>query len=560
MPGTGRRTVRISEAFVTDESRGVVRILGRRMGFSPEGIKDVIVRYRTIMDRYREEINALNVFPVPDGDTGTNMALTMGSVVEALEQANSMTEVADAISRGSMMGARGNSGVILAQILRAMASVFKTTQEVGSNEMVAALKEASDAAYRAVQRPVEGTILTVLREAALAAQNADGCELAELADLIHDEAVASLARTPELLPVLRQAGVVDAGGAGLLLLFGAIREACNGRPAQLPPEMIKTAADLGPPEVADLQYEVMFFLESDEARVTDFRETWAEIGDSIVVVGGEGTWNCHIHTDDIGAAIEAGVERGRPFDIRVTDLKEQAGDHGAHGAFVPLEAVQTAPIGVVAVSAGTGLVDVFRQLGCQGVVVGGQTMNPSTEDLLAIVDAARADVIVVLPNNKNIVPVAEQLDSLTTKTVLVVPTRSVPQGIAAMFGYDLVSDDIGGMLEDMAAAASSIVDGEITQAVRDAMVDYGFVRKGDWMGIADGAILVADPDQEATLRGLVAAILPLGAELLTVYTGRGAPAATTKALVAWMGELYPFLSVKVVEGGQPLYPYLVSIE
>jgi uncharacterized protein len=536
------------------------------MGFTSSDIKAVIGRYHQHLTSYREALNALNVYPVPDGDTGTNMALTMGSVVEAVDSASTMMQVTTAMAHGSLMGARGNSGVILSQILRGLATRFETNDVIGPTQMAEALAEASAAAYRAVSRPVEGTILSVLREASeeAVAHASGGDDIAAHLDRIHQRAVAALRSTPDLLPVLKQAGVVDAGAAGLVLLLGSFLEVADGPPASLPSDLVTARPHLpgigeGTP-VGDLRYEVMFFLETDDAGVDRFRRSWEQVGDSIVVVGGAGLWNCHIHTDDIGGAIEAAVDSGRPRDIRVTDLREQVGAHPGLVGFVPSSEALGAVIGVVAVGAGQGVIDIFAQLGCQGVVIGGQTMNPSTTDLLEAVEDVAAGTVIVLPNNKNIVPVAEQVDALTTKRVVVVPTRSIQQGIAALFGYDPGTTDLEGTLEDMAAAASSVVDGEITRAVRDATVGFGPINRGDWIGIADGSILVADPDLEAALRGLVAAILPPGAELLTVLVGEAASTATTKALVAWMSELHPRMRVSIVEGGQPLYPYLVSIE
>lgn len=536
------------------------------MGFTSSDIKAVIGRYHHHLTSYREALNALNVYPVPDGDTGTNMALTMGSVVEAVDSASTMMQVSTAMAHGSLMGARGNSGVILSQILRGLALRFETNDVIGPTQMAEALAEASAAAYRAVSRPVEGTILSVLREASEEAVEhaANEDDIADHLDRIHHRAVAALRSTPDLLPVLKQAGVVDAGAAGFVLLLGSFLEVADGRPASLPADLMTARPHLpavgeGTP-VGDLHYEVMFFLETDDDGLDRFRKSWEQIGDSIVVVGGAGLWNCHIHTDDIGGAIEAAVEIGRPKDIRVTDLSRQVGAHSGLVGFVPSSEALGAVIGVVAVGAGQGIIDIFGQLGCQGVVIGGQTMNPSTTDLLAAVEEVPAGTVIVLPNNKNIVPVAEQVDGLTTKRVVVVPTRSIQQGIAALFGYDPGTTDLEGTLEDMAAAASSVVDGEITRAVRDATVEFGRINQGDWIGIADGAILVADTDLEAALRGLVAAILPPGAELLTVLVGEGASTAITKTLGAWMSELHPRMRVSIVEGGQPLYPYLVSIE
>ncbi len=540
------------------------------IGLRPEDIKAVIRRYHQQLTSYREALNGLNVYPVPDGDTGTNMSLTMGSVLDSVDGAVSMAEVSEAISYGSLMGARGNSGVILSQILRGLADTFREGDEVGVAELVDALDRASVAAYRAVQRPVEGTILTVLREAAEAAraENSPPAEdLAALLRRIYDRAVVALENTPELLPVLKQAGVVDAGGAGFLLLLSSFLEVVTGVEVALPERVLRAHANIAAIErvdsgIGDLRYEVMFLLDADDEGIDRFRSRWVELGDSIVVVGGGGTWSCHIHTDEIGPSIEAAITVGRPREIRVTDLLEQAGDHSVHGfvPFEPLPEVTSADIGVVSVVVGDGLVDVFRQLGAQGIATGGQTMNPSTEDLLAVVDAVPAPHVLVLPNNKNIVPVAEQLDSLTTKTVVVVPTRSVAQGIAAMIGYNPLEADLGVLVEDMAAAASSVVTGEVTRAVRDAVVDFGRISNGDWLGIADGTIVVADPDMETVLRGLVASLLMPGVELLTVYTGDGASPSALKALEAWLGELHPEIEISEVHGGQPLYPYLVSLE
>jgi DAK2 domain fusion protein YloV len=540
------------------------------MNLRSDDIKAVVRRYHARLTAYRDALNGLNVYPVPDGDTGTNMTLTVGSVVDSIAPAASMAELADVIASSSLLGARGNSGVILSQILRGLADAFRDEDELGTRHLVDALDRASTAAYKAVQRPVEGTILTVLREAAEAARTGEtdaGADLGELLTRVYKRGVEALENTPELLPVLKQAGVVDAGGAGFVLLLASFLEIVTGVDVELPERVLRARADLAAiagaqQVVAELRYEVMFLLDGDDGTIDAFRDRWAEIGDSIVVVGGEGTWSCHIHTDRIGPAIEAAFIAGRPRDIRVTDLIEQAGDHTLHGAppFEPRPDVLDAFVGVVAVVAGDGLVDIFTQLGAQGIVRGGQTMNPSTEDLLAVVDAVPAPTVVVLPNNKNIVPVAEQLDSLSTKLVVVVPTRSVPQGIAAMIGYTPPANDLVSTMEDMAAAASSVVTGEITQAVRDANVDYGHISKGDWMGIADGTIVVADADLEAALRGLVAVILPPGAELLTIYTGEGAQTHATKSLEAWLGELHPELELVEVTGGQPVYPYLVSIE
>jgi len=323
------------------------------------------------------------------------------------------------------------------------------------------------------------------------------------------------------------------------------------------PAMTERVSSDGP------RYEVMYFLEAPDDSIPAFRHRWEGLGDSILVVGGDGLWNCHLHTDDIGAALEAGTEVGRPRGIRVTDLRDQAGAleaDVASGGFSPLPAVLSARIGVVAVVKGPGLVERFRRLGVQQIVIGGHPASPTVEEVLAAVEEAPADTVVVLPNHNSIVPVAEQVNGLTTKTVAVVPTRSLPQGLAAMLGYVPAATELDALLEDMAVAAGAIDFGEVTRAARPATVDGWTVSEGDWLGVADGRVVFADGDRFGALRGLVAAILPRHAELVTVYAGEGSTWSDTKALEAWVGDTHPGIEVTVVDGGQPRHPYLVSVE
>ncbi len=540
-----------------------------------DDLKRVIARYHERLSDYQQAIDDLNVYPVPDGDTGTNMTLTLGSVLEAMKGAGSMDEVAEAIAHGSLMGARGNSGVILSQILRGLAEVFTGHDSVDAARLAEALERASEAAYRAVMRPVEGTILTVLREAAEAAHEAGseaGHDLGTFLERVYDRAVDALRRTPEMLPVLKQAGVVDAGGAGFLLLLAAFLEVVTGSPVDLPERLLRTRARLEgldearpDDDVSGLRYEVMFFLDTDDDGVERFRSRWAELGDSIVVVGGGGTYNCHIHTDDIGGAIEAAVEVGRPHDIRVTDLHEQAEAREHHEPDLPPE-VHDAQVGVVAVAAGDGLVRVFRSLGAQAVVTGGQSMNPSTLDLLEAVEHVPAAAVVVLPDNKNIIPVASQLDGLTDKPVQVVPTRSVPEGLAAMFGYDptLHTSDPAEAAKLTAEAMSSAADdvrcGEVTRAVRDAVVEGHRVRAGDYLALVEGSIVGTASTAEEALARVVEQVVDPVTERVTVYTGEGVEAAAASAVVDALGREHPDVEFETVDGGQPLYPYLVAAE
>jgi len=534
------------------------------------------VRYRDALRLHQEELNRLNVYPVPDGDTGTNMALTLESVLEHLNGAETMPEVCQAMARGSLMGARGNSGVILSQVLRGLADTFRDRDELDASIVAGALRRASDGAYQAVMRPVEGTILTVVRSAAEAAESLVAAAQPTLANLLEHVATAAaeaLERTPELLPALSQAGVVDAGGRGFVLLIDALLNVVTGRPLPEPVEVAAPVIASGPPpdgDVSSLRYEVMFFLEGDDELVPAFRERWAEIGDSIVVVGGDGTWNCHVHTDDVGAAIEAALDAGRPRAIRVTDLAEQVeeerwvrdqiGGEPPRTEPEPQAPVEPVTTAVVVVGVGDGIRRLLLSLGAHAVVAGGQTMNPSTRHLLEAAEAAPADSVVILPNNKNIVPVAHQVAALTKKKVEVVPTTTVTEGLAALVAYDpdaAIQPNVGAMSE----AAARVRSGEVTRAVRDSHCDLGPIAHGDWLALArgDGIVAVKRSAGEAVV-SLVDQLIDDDSELVTVLVGADAHPADTARLLEHLATNHPGVDAEVHEGGQPLYPWLVGVE
>ncbi|MEY3680959.1 MAG: hypothetical protein RL547_1572, partial [Actinomycetota bacterium] len=424
------------------------------------------------------------------------------------------------------------------------------------------------------------TILTVVRESSEAAKAAaaEGVGLAGVLRAARDAGRTALDRTPEMLPVLKDAGVVDAGGAGFLLLLDAALNVVDGEPIPTPENSIGGDAsqlpafdvssfsspdEHGDLTVADLRYEVMYFLHLDDERIGQFKSDWAEIGDSIVVVGGDGLWNCHVHTNDIGAAIEVAIDLGgRPKQIRVTDLFEEVAErqasHGGHDdRWAGLPKVTTA---VVAVCSGSGLEELFAQLGVQGIVTGGQTLNPSTAELLDAVSRVNADQVVVLPNNKNIIPVAEQLDGLSDKTVRVVHTRSMPEALAALVVYDpeAAADE---NLASMAGAIDAMVTGEVTRAVRDAASDAGPVTTGDWIGLlrGEGIVAVAGSPEGAAI-SLLAELVSAEREIVTVIEGVDATSAATEAITAWLTAERPDVQVECHRGGQPLYPYLFGVE
>ena len=540
-------------------------------------LASVITVYRDALRAHQDRINRLNVYPVPDGDTGTNMALTLESVVKEVTErgVDDMPSVAQAISYGSLMGARGNSGVILSQILRGIADAAREREVSGldASAVVEGFKRAADGAYKAVQQPVEGTILTVARAAADAAAASSNGSLTTVLEDARAGADEALQRTPELLPVLKAAGVVDSGGTGFVLLLDAFLHVTDGRPLPDPPEGSGAVAPTSGGEVGDdydsddncLRYEVMYLLEAPDDLIPSFREVWAGIGDSIVVVGGDGLWNCHIHTDDIGSAIEAALEAGHPRQIRVSDLWEQVEeerwvrDATGSGAVAepPEEPVACA---VVAVCTGDGIRRIFRSLGVHHVVSGGQSMNPSTADLLAAIDAAPGDQVVILPNNKNIVPVAEQAATQSSKLVRVIPTKGIQEGFAALLEYDpegTADSNVALMTE----SSARVVAGEVTRAVRDSVCDAGPISEGDYLGISRDRIEVVDSAlAEAATRLLDHLIEADCHEIVTIIAGEGSNAADTRRITEWLDEAHPDLSAEVHHGGQPLYPYLFSIE
>ena len=556
-------------------------------------LAQVITEFREGLRSHRELINRLNVYPVPDGDTGTNMALTLESVTDELDRLDSpdLDATCRAIAHGSLMGARGNSGVILSQLLRGLSEGLNSaTGRPGPMELSEALTIADKLAREAVMRPVEGPILTVARGAAEGARSAAeaGKSLLEVAEAAREGAADALALTPSLLPALEQAGVVDAGGTGFVLLLDALLTVVDGRAMPLPPEPPDTVFGPLNPEapgtaapslpgsddaaaaqqaLAGLRYEVMYLLEAPDETVPSFKEVWAGIGDSIVVVGGDGLWNCHIHTDDIGAAIEASLDAGRPRNVRVTDLLEEveeerwvregAGTVGSGPSATPPGPAPTT--GVVAVATGDGIGRIFRSLGVQRLIAGGQSMNPSTAELVEAVEAVRSDSVIILPNNGNIRPVAERVDDLTEKSVWVVPTDTIAEGFAALLAYD---PEAAGSVnaETMEASARSVVAGEVTRAVRDSDSRVGPITAGDWLGLSRNGIEVVGDSLAGAACSLLDTLVGESHSLVTIIEGEGSGAGDTRRITEWLRDQRPNVETEVHHGGQPLYPYLFSIE
>ena len=531
-----------------------------------KSLANLMYCFSDALQGHKESLNSLNVYPVPDGDTGSNMAATLSSVVSeinSLEENPALENIIEAISHGSLMGARGNSGVIISQILRGFVSEIKSAskKDIDATLFSRALSAAASAAYEAVGNPVEGTILTVVRETAEATEKAVSEEhaLLQVAEIAREAAKRSLDSTPELLPVLARAGVVDAGGSGFLLMLDSLLHIIDDR-LMPEPEVVTVSADSLILDTHDdmsnsgTRYEVMYFLEAPDDSMPDFKKAWSEIGDSIVVVGGENIWNCHVHTNNIGAAVEAGISVGKPYDIRVTDLFEEvAENHHDHDIADPVGC------SVIAVANGDGIGQIFRSLGATLIVSGGQSMNPSTADLLKAVEATASEHVIILPNNSNIVAVAEQVDSQTSKTVRVVGTHTVTEGFASLLGYDPEATSEKNQT-GMFQASQMIESGEITTAVRESKSEIGEIKKGDFLGLQKGKVTVIAETIVEAAKNLLNEMIDDEHEIVTLVAGEDSNEKETDQIVAWVSAEHEELEVEVHEGGQPLYHYYIGIE
>jgi uncharacterized protein len=514
---------------------------------------------------HRDEINSLNVFPVPDGDTGTNLLLTQEAVERALAGVAAeatMGSLGQTISRASLLGARGNSGVILSQILRGLCERLPAAGGATAVQLAAALEHASAEADRAVARPADGTMLSVLRDAAraavVAAARGEHCG-AMLAEALKT-ARESLERTRHILPVLRRAGVVDAGAKGLVLLLDAFHVAITGDPPSEPvgpPGPVGARAQEGsPPPAGELAFEVQYLLEAEDNRVPGFRHRLGEIGDSLVVVGGGGLYNVHVHTNVPGAAVEAALDAGRPREVTIVHLEARPMDCMGGQARAVRVAEQTCAL--VAVAEGEGLTQTFRSLG--GLVVpGGPGANPSVEDLLHAIEAAPAGEVIVLPNHPNVRPAAERAAGASSKRARVVVTESIPAGIAAAIAFNPMAA-VDGNADDMAGAAGACRAGELARAARDADTDVGPVRTGHWIALAGDRVVAVGEEPGIVAAGLARSLADGDAELLTLVTGSEASPEEVDRVVAAVRRSLPDLDLEVLDGGQPRHPYLMGIE
>jgi uncharacterized protein len=530
-------------------------------------LRSALLASSTWLDTQAERVDALNVFPVPDGDTGTNMSLTLraaAEAVQALPDSATVAEVAQAAYRASMMGARGNSGVILSQLLRGFAHALGDKTTMTSADLAAALRGASQVAYRGVSQPVEGTMLTVSRAVADAAEAAArlDADLPTCLEHVVRAAELAVAETPNQLETLRKSGVVDSGGEGYRVILEGAWMWSSGRRVD-EPEAAKaphTRALLETVATEETPYGFCteFLLRDCSVPVDDVRAAMEELGESVLAVGDSELVRVHLHTLRPGRALDFAVDHGTVVKVKVENMTLQNQEMAGQAAGPPVDAPPASAIGVIAVAAGDGLKKVFRSLGAL-VVEGGQSMNPSVQDLLAAANRAGYQELILLPNNKNVILAARNAQTLTPHRLQVVPTESVPQGIGALLAFNFQAD-LDTNVAAMQQAARAVRTVEVTRSVRDAEVDGVQVRAGHMLGLYDGRVLLTDPSPDQALLRVLEQVATDSLEIVTIYYGQDATEAQAEAVAERIRQEHPALAVEVVAGGQPHYPYVASLE
>jgi DAK2 domain fusion protein YloV len=517
------------------------------------------------LEKHAAAVNALNVFPVPDGDTGTNMLLTMNAALAEIERSpdNSISAIAQAVAHGALMGARGNSGVILSQILRGFARSLDSKATLSVQEFAQAAQEASEIAYQGVVKPVEGTILTVAREAARAARESaeHTDDMVEALAQIVKTAEATNALTPELLPVLKVAGVVDAGGQGLVyILEGALRY-LRGDGVDIDMEMeavVDLKSRLGAGEEG-YGYDVQFLIKGEALKVDEIRETISAMGESTLVVGDAHLVKVHVHVHDPGVPISYGVSQGVLSDVVVENMEEQYQEFIMSRARASIATDEVTEIATVCVAPGEGLERVFESLGASVIIPGGQTMNPSTQEILNAIESVAAEQVLLLPNNGNVILAASQACSLTNKHVIVVPTKTIPQGISALLAFNYQAD-LETNAERMIAAASEIQTVEVTRAVRSTQINGINVTEGDVIGLLNDQLVAAGRDYVDVVLEVLHQASAADYEVATIYFGQDATQEEADTLRDQILTKYPHLEIEVHAGDQPHYRHILSLE
>jgi len=531
------------------------------------------------LETNKDEVNSLNVFPVPDGDTGTNMLLTMKSALkQGLEvEENNASKVAQAASQGSLMGARGNSGVILSQLFRGFASGLEEKLEIDIPTFAHGLKKAADTAYKAVMKPTEGTILTVARECGEKAMSIcnHSDDMVSFLEEVLEHGNEVLSRTPEMLPVLKQAGVVDAGGKGLLYLIEGALEAISDEKRSLveseKSQVMKTETRVKKREhiaTDDIEfgYCTEFMINTNYGDVDEFREQISANGDSLLVVGGEGLIKVHIHTNNPGDVLEKALKLGELSDIKIDNMRYQHEEillkdelSKMHEEDQNESRQEEKRYSIIAISMGEGIDELFKDMNVDIIVSGGQTMNPSTEDILSAVESTKGEHVIILPNNSNIILAAEQTKHLSNRSISVIPTKSIPQGIAALLVLDEDSE-LESNIERMTAAIEEVKTGQVTFAVRDTEFNGTAIKKNDIIGLSDKDILAAGNDINMVSQQLVEKLVDEDSSIITIMYGSDTTKEQANELAEALEDKFADLDIEVVFGGQPLYYYLFAIE
>lgn len=537
---------------------------------------DMIIQGAQNLSNNADLVDSLNVYPVPDGDTGTNMNLTMTSGREEVENnlSKNIGELGKTFSKGLLMGARGNSGVILSQLFRGFCKNIESESEINSKLLAESFQAGVETAYKAVMKPVEGTILTVAKDAAQAAiekaNNTEDC--IELMEYIIVKANESLENTPNLLAVLKEVGVVDSGGKGLLCVYEGFLKALKGEKVEAKvakidkDEFVHDEHDFhGVINTEDIIYGyctemmVRFGKNKKAFDEQEFRQDMSQFGDSLLVINDEEIVKVHVHTEYPGKVFNYGQQYGELIKLKVENMREQHREvirKEQHTAKPKMETVETA---IITISMGEGISEIFKSMGATHIISGGQTMNPSTEDIVKVIEQSKCKRAIILPNNKNILMASEQAASIVDAEAVVIPTKSIPQGISALFQCD-VDATLEENKAQMADSVNNVKSGSLTYAVRDTKIDGVEIKKDAFMGLIEDKIVSSQSDQLTTVTELLNEMLAEDSEILTVIIGQDAEQAVTDNMINWIEEQYPDVEVEVYEGGQPIYQYFFSVE
>ena len=532
-------------------------------------LRDMFVSGANNLQNHKELVDKLNVFPVPDGDTGTNMSLTISYAMKELAKVenDSITEIGKSLSKGSLMGARGNSGVILSQIIRGFSKSIEGKEQISTEDLAKAFKNGSDTAYKAVIKPIEGTILTVVRESGEYAIKAAKKEkdLLKFLEMVIDEANKSLERTPELLKNLKEAGVVDSGGKGLVLIYEGMYEALKGNPIK--------AKDLNDSNVSEVKqagtsintedikfcYCTEFILESNSISDTEIRDIMLKYGDSLAVVGDEGIIKVHVHTNDPGLVLQDALKHGQLVTIKIENMKLQHENILVGDTDEIAQSVEEKEYGFIATSMGEGLAKIFKDFGVDYIIEGGQTMNPSTEDFMKAIDSINAKNIFIFPNNSNIIMAANQAKELSDKNIIVIPTKNTPQGFTALVNFNAdasVEENEQALMESLTMGKS----GQVTFAVRDTVMNDVEVKEGNIIGIAESKLMDAGDSVDEITTSLVEKLVDEDSAIITLFYGEDVTEEDANNLRDELEEKFEDLDIELYYGGQPLYYYLISVE